>query len=249
MSRVVHGGFRYGKYLNFSGEILSRISLSEFGLLLEDLEIMIQKAAEDGVIQTIKRKKIINFAIAIHKDRTLDDWAKNNGYEVNALGMPEVDTFYRAKQKILHKALQASCEHPNILILKMEDILFLVASPEKWIVEIEKFILKCEDIMAVILIHHEFGGFDKVVKSVGMNYYIQREERYALGSKSIIVFNSAYQKHGITINSNFRKYLMDSCEENANRRSNVIIPFFKAYFDSRINRKLTGYCGRFIFLL
>jgi len=193
VERIVHGGFKYQKYLCFSGSLHQRLKKADFEELTFEIDQMIQQVGLEGKMQELVKSGIIELAIAEHKDPSISIWAKERGYDINAWGLPQLNTFFRTQNKIWRKADQTSANYPSIIIIKQEDGSFRYASPQTWIHELEKTLFKCADVLAVIVTVQEFGNLDKVIHSFGENYFVQRTERYALGSRALVIFNRMYK--------------------------------------------------------
>lgn len=98
------------------------------------------------------------------------------------------------RQKIWHKADQSSADHPNLLIIKLEDDTHRYQTPEEWIAKLDPTLQKCQEVAAIWITFHDFGDLQKIVQPIGKHYQVTRTELYALGSQSLLIFNSHYKR-------------------------------------------------------
>jgi len=194
IDRIVHGGLHENKkMLKFSGALHQSVSEKDFVEIAAGIQQLVKRTARDRQLHQWVQEGLIELAVADYHDPAIQDWATAHKQEVNAWRLPPVDSSIRTKRKIWHKADQAARDFPTFLIIKIEDGSFRHASPAEWIQELDETMRKCEDVIAVWLTIHEFGGWEKAIQNIDTHYFMKRTEGYALGSLSLIIFNRYYK--------------------------------------------------------
>jgi hypothetical protein len=201
-SGIIHSGIKYGKQIvDFSGTIFKNISREHYAQIISEVEAKVKKAVESKSFQEISHPGAIELAIAPKDNQVMKQWIKEKSFEPNAIRVPRLDIISKIAGKIKYKSHQVSANHANILVIKHEDAVMQRITPVVWIEQLEETLYKHEDIMAVIIIGYEFGGLPASIESFGMNYFVRKTERHALGSHTLVLINKLYKKVPITIHS------------------------------------------------
>jgi len=132
---------------------------------------------------------LVTVAVAGHLDPALTDWAAVRKMDINASYGPDDPPHRRVFRKILEKEKQAAAQYPSMVIIKIEDLSMYHATAMDWIASLDKVLIQCPSIAAVLLSSYQFGGVESFVRREDEHLLIARSEGYAWGSQSILIFN------------------------------------------------------------
>jgi hypothetical protein len=189
MSDITHTGFCHGKFLKFCVAVHRRIKKTEWEEISRQVVDVAKRAAMSDRLEERVDAGLITLAVAGHLDPALADWAAVRKMDINASYRPDDSPHRRVFRKILEKEKQAAAQFPTMVIIKIEDLSMYHATSMDWIVSLDKVLIQCPSIAAVLLSSYQFGGVENFLRREEEHMLIARSEGYAWGSQSILIFN------------------------------------------------------------
>lgn len=178
-----------GQPVEFSGRLFKDLSEQHYEEISKELEIKLKLSIGNNSFQSLSRDGVIDVGFAPAGNEIMKEWAVSKKYDLNTFALPESDTLGRIRGKIGLKKYQLSSSYPSILVIRNEDFL-LNESNFNFIVEgLLETIHKSQEVLAVVILSGELGNSPKQVITAGFNFYVEKTERHAYSTKTILLFN------------------------------------------------------------
>lgn len=212
MQQVYFGGMDKGLRLQFSGKFFKVLSDEHLNEIENEVEAKLLSCVSHKGFFEINHEGVIELAFAPENDiEILNEWCKIRNYELSTFTLPDFNVLGRVRTKIINKKDQLSSETPNLLVISNEDFWLSKDNYEGVINELLETIYKCPQLLAVVILGGEFGNLEKQISSVGFNFFVQKTDRHAHSSKTLLLFNK-FCKAKITPHSLMR--IFDAFEKH-----------------------------------
>lgn len=121
----------------------------------------------------------------------LEKWASERGLKVGELSGPafNVDEILRTKRKFEKEQKQLPHDHPNIVIIRNNNLFFHVHDVRKAISELEEEVYEYPHLLAVVVAGGYIGGGESVTAMKDQHVFIRKTRADLLVEQYIILFN------------------------------------------------------------
>ncbi|HZX75468.1 MAG TPA: hypothetical protein VFE57_13670 [Cyclobacteriaceae bacterium] len=189
LQNVYFNGLEHGSNLQFAGRLFKEVSNEHLQEITAEIDSKLTRYLKSKTFQVVRREGVIEFAFARSDDPVMKEWAESNKYNLNTFSFPETDVLSRVRTKIIHKKDQLSSEHPSILVIRNEESWITAGNYESIQEGLLETMHRYPQLLALVLIGVEMGSVSKTISGKGLNFYVERTERYLHTSKTIMLFN------------------------------------------------------------
>lgn len=184
-------------FMHYCGRIHKTLSEKHLEHLVKKIEEMIEKIKREGTFQELVVEDVIELGIAPQNDKQfLEKWATERGLKVGEFSGPpfNVDEILRTKRKVEGEQKQLPHDHPNILVIRNNNLFFYVRDVRKAISELEEVVYEYPHLLAIVVAGGYMGSGENIITMKDQHVYIKKTRTDLLVEQYIILFNQFCQQ-------------------------------------------------------
>ncbi|MEW6231759.1 MAG: hypothetical protein AB1566_05510 [Chloroflexota bacterium] len=192
MQRIIEPLWWSVPFMHYCGRIYKTLSEKHLAHIVKNLDEIVEKVKRENIFQNLVIEDVIEMGIAPENDKQfLEKWATERGLKVGEFSGPpfDVDEILRTKRKIENEQKQLPSNHPNILIIRNNNLFFHVRDIRKTINELEEAVYEYPHLLVVVIAGGYMGSGENVITMKDQHVFIKKTKADLFVEQYIILFN------------------------------------------------------------
>ena len=192
MQRITDSLWRSVPFVHYCGRVYKTLSQPHLESIVKKVKETVEKAKKGNSFQELVIEDVIEIGIAPENDKQLlEKWAAERGFKVGEFSGPpfNVDEILRTKRAIEKEQKQLPHTHPNILIIRNNNLFFHIRDIRKVISEIEEEIYEYPHLLIGVIAGKHMGREENVVFMKDQHVFVKKSRSDLLVEQYIILLN------------------------------------------------------------
>jgi len=192
MDKIIQSLWPYVPFIHYCGRIYKAISERHLNEIVKKIKEVAERAKNENQFHELVIEDTIEVGIAPESDKQLlEKWAEERGLKVGEVIGPLIDVneILRTKRKIEKEQRQLPHNHPNILIVRNNNLFFGIRDIRKAISELEEEVYNYPHLLSVIVSGRHLGASKHVTIMKDHHVFIKKTRADLLTEQYIILLN------------------------------------------------------------
>ncbi len=192
MHRIITPLWRSTPFMYYCGCIHKTLSQRHLEFVVKKVEETVEKARMKNNFQELVIEDVLEIGIAPENDRQiLEKWAAERGFKVGEFSGPpfNVDEILRTKRAIEKEQKQLPRDHPNVLIIRNNNLFFYIRDIRKLISEMEEGIYEYPHLLLGVIAGKHLGKEEDTALMKDQHVFIKKTVSDLLVEQYIILLN------------------------------------------------------------